>query len=217
MKKINRQNQIIKATENFVRKTLEDNPAHDWWHTFRVWKMTIEIGKKERADLFIVEMAALLHDVEDWKLNKNKNPNGRVNNWLIGCEIDDLIVDKINIVIERVSFKGSAVNSIADSIETKVVQDADRLDAMGAIGITRVFTYGGEKSRAIYNPEKPLKNLVQDLRISDSYSSIHHFYDKLLLLKDLMNTKAAKKIAAVRHTYMLLFLKRFLSEWKDTE
>lgn len=214
---------IIDRTAAFAQEMLIKDPAHDWWHTYRVWKMAAKIAKKESADFFIVEMAALLHDIDDWKnkpqKNKKSTKDGKLpttNNWLVKNKVSPEIINTINDIILNISFKGIGVKSKLNSLEAKVVQDADRLDAMGAIGIARAFTYGGKIGRSIFEPEKPLKLLVKDLQKAESASSIHHFYDKLLLLEELINTQFAKKIAVQRHKLINSYLRQFYNEWHLT-
>lgn len=208
--------ELIKKAAEYAECFLTKDPAHDWWHTFRVWKTAAKIGKKEGADLFIVEMAALLHDIDDWKIDTKKNKTARLKNtnaWLIKNKVDPESIGLINNIILNISFKGSAIKSKVDSIEAKVVQDADRLDAIGAIGIARAFSYGGKIGRRIFHPKIPVRDVTTDLTKSAGVSTIHHFYDKLLLLKKLMNTPTARSMAARRHKFILLYLKEFYSEW----
>lgn len=209
---------IIKKTEKYVKKTLEkEGSGHDWWHIYRVHKMAIHIGKKEKADMFIVELAVLLHDIADWKFNDGDLKAGsrvaRV--WLNDLNIDEGVINHVCEIIEETSFKGAGVKSKMRTIEGMIVQDADRLDAMGAIGIARTFAYGGHKNREIYNPNiKPKIHKTFKQYKNNSGPTINHFYEKLLLLKDLMNTKTAKKIALSRHKYMEEYLERFYQEWE---
>lgn len=208
---------VIRKTTEYVKSELEkDSSGHDWWHIYRVWRNAINIGKREKVDLFTVQLAALLHDIADWKLyDGDDNIGPRVaREWLEKCGVEEDIISHVCRIIKETSFKGAGVKSKIDTIEGMVVQDADRLDAIGAIGIGRTFAYGGHKGRVMYNPSiRPqLHASFEEYRTSQS-PTINHFYEKLLLLKDLMNTKTAKAIAQKRHEFMQLFLDRFLEEW----
>ena len=214
---------IIEKTKEFVKsKLLGEASGHDWWHTYRVWKNAITIGKKEKVDMVIVELAALLHDIADYKFNNGDASTSSkiVEEWLKGLNVDKEIITKVNDIIERISFKGANVKTEKFTNEYAVVQDADRLDAIGAIGISRVFAFGGIVGREIYNPEisvekhdsfEQYKNSIQ------TSTSINHFYEKLLLLKDLMNTKTGKSLAQNRHSYMEEYLNKFMDEWNGKE
>ncbi|MGC9031670.1 MAG: HD domain-containing protein [Minisyncoccia bacterium] len=208
---------IIKKIRERVKKMLQgEATGHDWWHTFRVWKLAKKIGKKEGGDLFIIELASLLHDIQDWKFSKNKAVKvNLIQKWLKELRLDKNTIDHICDIIKNISFKGAGVKNKMKTIEGKIVQDADRLDATGAIGIARCFATGAKLNREIYNPEiKPkFHKTFREYKISKS-TSINHFYEKLLLLKNLMNTKAAKKIAKERHEFMEKFLNRFFKEWE---
>lgn len=208
---------VIKKTEWFVKNTLRnDSSGHDWWHIERVRRNALYIGKHERVDLFVVELAALLHDIADWKFHGGTTEAGakKASEWLRSLHVDEEIVKHIAHIVAEVSFKGAGVKSKIESIEGKVVQDADRLDALGAIGIARCFTYGGYSGVGIYDPqEKPeLHKTFEDYKKSNK-TSISHFYEKLLLLKDLMNTKTGKKLAVKRHRFMETYLREFYDEW----
>lgn len=210
------QNKIIEKTANYAKQKLSgDGSGHDFWHVYRVWKMAIYLAKKEKADLFIVELAALLHDIADWKFNKNEKEGGILSRkWLQGLKIDPEIINKVCDIVDGTSFKGAGVKNKLKSIEGLIVQDADRLDALGAIGIARTFTYNGFKQREIYNPAiKPKLHKTFLSYKKSNGPAINHFYEKLLLLKDLMNTKTAKKIAQHRHLIMEQFLREFYQEW----
>ena len=201
---------ILAMTKAYVRKSMEGDSSHDFLHIERVVRNAREIAKKEKADPFIVEMASLLHDIDDWKFSKGKD---RAKEHLESATLDKKTIAKIMTAINEVSFKGAKVDTTPSSIEGKIVQDADRLDALGAIGIARCFSYGGYKGHAIYDP------LIKP-RLHSSFSqykkarttSINHFHEKLLLLKDRMNTKSGKKLAKRRHAFMLKFLKEFSKE-----
>ena len=205
--------QIISKTIGFVKKRCQgDSSGHDWWHVFRVHKLACYLAQQEQANLFIVEMAALLHDVDDWKFNEMDSQHAAA--WLKTCGIDELSCEKILIVIGQVSFRGAGTTDDTNSIEAMVVQDADRLDAMGAIGIARAFAYGGSKNRMIYNPQQTpvLHSNFEEYKKSDSHT-INHFYEKLLLLKDRLKTPTARGLASQRHEFMEQFLDQFHNEW----
>lgn len=207
---------IINKTKEFVKEKLYgEGSGHDWYHIERVYNLSKYLAKKENADFFIVEMTALLHDIDDWKFSSNNTTDTTTTENFLkisGVTEEDLI--KIIKIIKTMSFKGGVVDSSQDTIEGKVVQDADRLDAIGAIGIARTFAYGGSKNRVIYDPNiKPINfNSLDEVKSSDNHT-INHFYEKLLKLKDLMNTKSAKEIAIARHKYMEEFLNEFYYEW----
>jgi len=211
--------EIIKKTEKFVKSKLYgEESGHDWWHTYRVWQTAKKIGKKEGADLFVVELAALLHDVADWKFQDGADDSiGAMlaKEWLEKFNVNPKTISHICKIIIEISFKGARVKDKVSSIEGKVVQDADRLDAIGAMGIARCFAYGGSKERQIYDPTiKPkMHKSFEEYKKSES-SSINHFYEKLLFLKDRMNTNAGKRIAKERHKFMKQFLDRFFQEWE---
>lgn len=212
---------IVDKTIEYVKKsTRMESSGHDWWHIYRVWRNAIHIGERENADLFVVQLTALLHDIADWKLNDGDlNIGPRLaREWLEKCGVDENIISHVCMIIRKMSFKGAGVNDRIDTIEGMVVQDADRLDAIGAIGIGRAFTYGGYAGRVMYDPdiEPKLHTSFEQYRASPS-PTINHFYEKLLLLKDLMNTKTAKSIAKKRHSFMRKFLKRFLDEWNEKD
>lgn len=204
---------IIKRTERFIRSVFEEeDSAHDWWHIYRVHRMAIEIAAREGGSLFIIEMAALMHDLDDWKLNHTGE--SRIRNWLKSLTIGEDEVGKIIEITEQVSFKGAGTKNNTTSLEAQIVQDADRLDAMGAIGIARTFAYGGSKGRLIYHPEiKPEFHADFNSYKQSEGHTINHFYEKLLLLKDLVNTPTARKIAEERHRFMEEFLDHFYKEW----
>lgn len=209
-------NDILKATEDYVKKELgKDSSGHDWHHIDRVRKNAYMIWSGEqRGDWFIIEMAALLHDIPDEKLNDSEEAGwAKLDSFLAGLPLDQKINEHIKDCIETVSFKGGrAVN--LNSIEAEIVQDADRLDALGAIGIARTFAFGGKKGHPIYDPGLTAREdmTLEEYRSGNS-SSINHFYEKLLKLKDKMNTKQAKKLAEERQSYMEDFLEQFYSEW----
>lgn len=207
---------VIKCTAAYVRKTAVSEGAHDWWHVYRVWRMAKSIGKKERADLFVVELAALLHDIADWKFNDDEGAGPKLaRQWLEKLDVNDSVITHVCSIIQNISFKGGTNKAFMETIEGKVVQDADRLDAIGAIGIGRTFAYGGFKGRPIHDPNiKPQRHASFEEYKKAEGTTVNHFYEKLLLLKDLMNTATAKRIAEQRHKFVEKYLERFFEEWK---
>jgi len=208
---------IIKNTEEFIKNKLSgEGSGHDWWHIYRVWNNALYIGKREKADMFVVQLAALLHDISDWKFNNGDDTVGPklAREWLEKQKVEEEIISHVCEIIKDLSFKGAGVKSQMPTIEGMIVQDSDRLDAIGAIGIARTFAYGGHKNNEMYNPNiKPALHTSFEQYKNNSSSTINHFYEKLLLLKDLMNTETAKKIAEKRHKYMEKFLDEFYKEW----
>ncbi len=213
--------QVIKRTRAYVKKTLQGaEGGHDWFHIERVYHNALLIARGEEVNLFIVELGALLHDIADSKFHDGNEQIGpqKAAAFLQSLEIDEEITDHIVKIIKNISFKSSLDHKGSqkfNSPEFRVVQDADRLDAIGAIGIARAFNYGGFKNRLMYDPDI-LPKLEQD---KESYKkskapTINHFYEKLLLLKDKMNTRTGKKIAKERHVFMEQFLQQFYAEWE---
>jgi uncharacterized protein len=210
------QNSNLKETERYIQNHFEnEGSGHDWWHIHRVRNVALKLAETEGGDKFIVEMAALLHDLDDWKLNIESEIS-KVEKWLDDLNISNYVRKEILEIIGQVSFKGAGVENKAISIEAKVVQDADRLDAIGAIGIARTFAYGGSKGRLIYHPDaKPKMHDNFEEYKKNTAPTINHFYEKLLLLKNLLNTDSAKKLAEKRHGYMEDFLTQFYAEWEN--
>ncbi|MCX6732727.1 MAG: HD domain-containing protein [Candidatus Roizmanbacteria bacterium] len=212
---------LIKHTEAYVKNTLSgEGSGHDWWHIFRVWNTAKKFSKQEGGNLFIIELSALLHDIADRKFNEGDVKKGveKVRIFLISLSLDKKDIDCICEIVKTCSFSSSFLEDgtrrVMSTLEGQIVQDADRLDAIGAIGIARAFAYGGYKNRELYNPNvKPILHATTESYTNKVSHSINHFYEKLLLLKDLMNTKTAKKLAIKRHRYMELFLKEFYGEW----
>ncbi|MGY0039835.1 HD domain-containing protein [Pedobacter sp. NJ-S-72] len=210
---------IKKKTISFVKKTLEGAEAgHDWFHIERVYKTALSINTKEDGDLLIVTLAALLHDIADSKFNNGDEEIGpRVaGDFLKTIGIADHIILQVQQIIKNLSYKASLGKIEFFSKELDIVQDADRLDAIGAIGIARAFTYGGFKNRVLYDPEiQPDLNMSKEVyKNSTAPTIINHFYEKLLRLKDLMKTKTGKELALQRHQFMQLYLDQFYSEWE---
>ncbi|MEQ9266942.1 MAG: HD domain-containing protein [Balneolaceae bacterium] len=209
---------VISLTESYVRNELEgEGSGHDWWHIHRVRNTALTLAKEEQADLFVVELAALLHDIADHKFHDGDDTVGPkvAKKWLQSLNVASSAIDHVCTIIKDLSFKGAKVQTPMKTIEGKVVQDADRLDAIGAIGIARAFAYGGHKNRELYNPEiKPTLHSSFDQYKKDEGHTINHFHEKLFLLKDRMNTKSAARMAENRHLFMEEYVERFLSEWE---
>lgn len=214
--------QILKNTRNFVKTTLQNaEGGHDWFHIHRVVKNSKEIAAGENVDNFIVELGALLHDIADSKFHNGDESVGpkMAREFLKEQQVPHDVIDHVVKIIENISFKGGNIEQEFNSPELDVVQDADRLDALGAIGIARTFNYGGHKGRALYDPAiKPNLNMSKEEYKASTAPTVNHFYEKLFLLKDRMNTETGKKIAERRHQFMELFLEEFYSEWgKDPD
>ena len=212
-------NNLIAETSVFVKSVLRDaEGGHDWFHTERVYKNAMLIAQSEPVDQTIVELAALLHDIADSKFHNGDETIGprMAREFLFSKNVDSVIIEHVVNIVEHMSFKNSLdSNQKFASKEMEVVQDADRLDAIGAIGIARCFNYGGFKSRALYNPEVPPHlNMSKEEYKTAKSPTINHFYEKLLLLKDQMNTKTAQRLAASRHQFMLDYLEQFYEEWE---
>ncbi|MDB5000705.1 MAG: hypothetical protein JWR76_1782 [Mucilaginibacter sp.] len=207
---------IIEQTANFVRHTLRDaEGGHDWWHIHRVWTNAKLIAQIESCDTLIIELAALLHDIADSKFHNGDEEIGpaTAGEFLKSIAIDEETIIHVQQIIRHMSFKASFNKAVFHSKELAIVQDADRLDAIGAIGIARAFTYGGFKAREIYNPNIPPNlNMTKEEYKSTTAPTINHFYEKLLLLKDKMNTETGKKLAQQRHSFMESYLAQFYSE-----
>ena len=208
----------IEKTINFVKKTLENAEAgHDWFHIERVFKTALNINKIEKGDELIVSFAALLHDIADPKFNngdEDLGPNVAAE-FLKSINVDEHIINEVKLIIQNMSFKNSFDETDFSSKEMNIVQDADRLDAIGAIGIARAFTYGGYKNRVLYDPEiKPEQHHSKESYKNTTAPTINHFYEKLLLLKDMMNTESGKAIAEKRHNFMVSYLEHFYSDWE---
>lgn len=210
--------EILDKIAAVVKNRLDgEGSGHDWWHVYRVWKMTRHIGSKEGADMFVAELAALLHDIADHKFHGGDDTVGpAVAKELLSAEnVPGDVTDHVCEIIMTLSFKGAGVVTEMRTLEGKVVQDADRLDAIGAIGIARAFAYGGHKNRPIHIPgERPVLHQSKEAYFKNNGPSINHFYEKLLLLKDRMNTRIGKEIAEGRHHFMEEYLARFLQEWE---
>lgn len=207
---------IIEQTVTFVQDTLKNaEGGHDWWHIHRVWTNAKRIAQSEDCDILTVELAALLHDIADSKFHNGDEEIGpaTAGKFLTSIGIDAQVTHHVQQIIRHMSFKASFDKQGFHSPELAVVQDADRLDAIGAIGIARAFTYGGFKNREIYNPTlQPNLNMTKEQYKTTTAPTINHFYEKLLLLKDKMNTTTGKQLAGQRHAFMENFLTQFYSE-----
>jgi len=209
--------QILQNTITFVKETLKNaEGGHDWFHIERVYKNSLLIARSEKVDEFVVSLGALLHDIADSKFHNGDETVGpRVAaEFLQSQQIETNVIEHVVQIINNISFKGGKMARTFSSKELDVVQDADRLDALGAIGIARTFNYGGFKNRAIYNPDiDPALNMTKEEYKNSTAPSINHFYEKLLLLKDKMNTETGKQFAQQRHEFMEEYLKQFYEEW----
>lgn len=214
--------ELVEETIAFVKETLASaEGGHDWFHIQRVFNNTLLIAKSENVDILVVSLAALLHDIADAKFNEGDESIGpqMAKDFLTALEVPKKIVRHVVNIIENISYKTSLPQSgrkkrAFTSKELAVVQDADRLDAIGAIGIARAFNYGGFKNRAMHDPDIPPNLKMTKAQYKNSQGpTINHFYEKLLLLKDKMNTATGKELAEERHQYMLEFLEQFFKEW----
>lgn len=207
----------ITLTINFVKEKLEGAEAgHDWFHIERVWKLSKKIAEKEGGNLEVIELSALLHDIADPKFhNGDETLALKISkDFLEEIHVNAELIEQVLFVIKNISFKNRAEAPENPPLELQIVQDADRLDAIGAIGIARTFNFGGFKNNLMYHPEiKPNLGMNKEEYKKSNGTTINHFYEKLLLLKDLMNTETAKKIASERHNFMLQFLDEFYKEW----
>ena len=210
--------EIINRTIEFVKSELKDaEGGHDWWHVYRVWKTSKNLAEGEIVDDLIVELGALLHDVADSKFHEGDETVGpkKVLTFFNNIGIEESISSHVIKIIENISFKGGNQKQEFKSLELDVVQDADRLDAIGAIGVARTFNYGGFKNRGLYDPDiKPNLNMTKEEYKNSTAPTLNHFYEKLLLLKDRMNTKSGMALAQKRHDFLELYLDQFLSEWE---
>ncbi|RBN49927.1 HD domain-containing protein [Flavobacterium psychrolimnae] len=209
---------LIDKTILFVKEKLENaEGGHDWFHIERVYKNALLISKNEVCNSGIVQLGALLHDIADSKFHDGDETVGPriARDFLESENVDEEIIAHVVNIIENISYKGGNFEKKFSSIELDVVQDADRLDAIGAIGIARTFNYGGFKNRALYNPNiAPNSSMTKEEYKKNDSPTLNHFYEKLLLLKDKMNTQTGKQIAQERHRYMEGFLAQFYAEWE---
>ncbi|WP_035693109.1 HD domain-containing protein [Flavobacterium sasangense] len=213
--------QIINNTILFVKNQLTHaEGGHDWFHIERVYKNALLIAEEEECDLTVVKLAALLHDIADSKFHGGDESVGpkTARTFLESQNVSEAIISHVIAIIENISFKGGNFEKDFHSKELEIVQDADRLDAIGAIGIARTFNYGGFKNRPLYNPNiQPNLNMSKEEYKNSESPTLNHFYEKLLLLKDKMNTETGKKIAQKRHDFMVTFLSQFYAEWDGQE
>lgn len=212
--------EAIEQTVAFVKGKLSgEGTGHDWFHTERVWKTAVGIARTEGANVYVVELAALLHDIADWKFvdsDERAGPN-EARRWLEQIRVDGQTIAHVCDIIAHLSFKGAGVKTLMTTKEGMIVQDADRLDALGAIGIARAFAYGGFRQREMHNPAVPPEyHSTCEQYKNATGTTINHFFEKLLLLKDTMNTATARAIADQRHAFMEEFLRQFYAEWDGT-
>lgn len=212
---------IINKTILFVKETLKGaEGGHDWWHIYRVWKNSKLINETEQAGSFIIELGALLHDIADSKFYDGNEEIGpqKARVFLESLSVNEGDIEHIVNIIQNISYKGGNFKQNFQSSELDIIQDADRLDAIGAIGIARTFNYGGFKNRELYNPEIPPQlNMSKEEYKNSTAPTINHFYEKLLLLKDKMNTQTGKEIAQQRHLFMKQYLEQFYNEWEGEQ
>jgi len=209
---------IIQSVAGRVQQILDqESSGHDWWHVYRVWQMAKYIASHESADIFIVELAALLHDIADWKLHDGDDTVGpqRAREILAEFGVEQAFIDHVADIIQTMSFKGAGVVDCVKTLEGKIVQDADRLDAIGAIGVARAFAYGGYKNNPMHDLRVPVvMHGSKEAYVKHQGTTVNHSYEKLFLLKDRMNTKTARVIAEQRHEFMQQFVKAFFAEWE---
>lgn len=218
------QQEIILKTQDFIKEKFStESSGHDYWHMYRVWKLAKYIASQEQGvDLFTLELAALLHDIADWKFHKGDEEAGprAAREWLGALGVDEAVIKHVENIIRNLDFKGADVEIRLDTIEGRIVHDADKLDAMGAIGIARAFATGAHFNESFYDPtvEVPTYVSAAEYRVAKGMSGrtvINHFREKLLLLKDRMFTKTAQELAQHRHEIMEQFLEEFFEEWES--
>jgi uncharacterized protein len=209
--------EIIQKTADYVKSQLEgESSGHDWWHIYRVWNNAKLIAREEKCDKFIVKLGALLHDIGDPKFHDGDQAVGPklARKFLKGLGVEEDIIKHVQNIVEKISFTQHVKDAHAETLEAQVVQDADRLDAIGAIGIARAFATGAKFNEIFYDPDvEPGEYISIVKNRTKVHTVINHFYEKLLLLKNLMNTKTGKKIAEARHDYMKKYLDQFFAEW----
>lgn len=209
---------LINKTIHFVKQKLKDSEGgHDWFHIERVYKNALSISKDEVCDIKVLQLGALLHDIADSKFHHGDETIGpkTAREFLESENVEEVTINHVVNIIENISYKGGNFEKNFQSIELDIIQDADRLDAIGAIGIARTFNYGGFKNRPLYNPEiAPNLHMSKEEYKNSEAPTLNHFYEKLLLLKDKMNTETGKEIAQERHHFMELFLSQFYAEWE---
>ena len=209
--------EILARTEAFVRQRMHgDGSGHDWWHVDRVRRTALRLAREEGADHHVVELAALLHDVWDHKLHDGDDTIAprEIRRWLEGIGAEAPVIEHVCDIVAGVSFKGAGVATPMRTAEGAVVQDADRLDAIGAVGIARAFAFGGSRGRPLHDPEtSPEAHATFDAYRASAGGTTHHFHEKLFLLRDRINTDSARRLAEERHRFMEEYLQRFLAEW----
>lgn len=212
---------VVARTEAFVRGRMEgEGSGHDWWHVHRVRRTALRLAREEGADPYVTELAALLHDVADHKFHGGDLAAGprAAREWLEGLGAEPAVVEHVSSIIAGMSFKGAGVPTPMETPEGRVVQDADRLDALGAVGVARAFAYGGSRGRPLYDPGVPPERHDSFAAYQSTASpTLNHFHEKLFLLRDRMNTAAARRIAEGRHRYLEEFVARFLAEWEGRD
>jgi len=215
------QTALVAKTAHFIKDKLSGaEAAHDWWHVYRVWQAAKTIAAKEKGgDMLTVELGALLHDIADWKFHDGDLTAGpkQARAWLKSLSVAEPIAESVVEIVEHISYRGGTNTHVMEILEGKIVQDADRLDALGAIGIARTFTFGGSRGRPLYDPDTPpkqYKDFKEYQAKIEGTPTINHFYEKLLLLKDKMNTPTGRAMAEQRHAYMEAFLAEFYGEWE---
>ena len=209
------EHEIISRAKEYVRELFaKEFSGHDYWHTMRVLKMAERLAAEEQADIFVVQLAALLHDVDDIKLSPNTHEKKEnAVRFMHQVSLEDKMINRVCIIIDEISFAGQSI--LPGTIEGKCVQDADRLDALGAIGIARAFAFGGNHHRVMHDPGiSPNFNMSKEEYRKSNSTTINHFYEKLFQLKELMNTNSGKRLAAEREAFMKDFLKEFMCEWQ---
>jgi uncharacterized protein len=214
------QEEALAKTKEFLQQSHgEETTGHDWYHIERVWNNACRIAKDEQVDMFIVELAALLHDIADWKFTgDDKSGSKAARKWLESINVEESVIQHVCDIIDNLSYKGAGVKDQMKSREGMVVQDADRLDSVGAVAIARTFAYGAWSKRMIYDPKVPpeMHETFEQYKKSKGHS-INHFYEKILLLKDRMNTESGRKIAEKRHRFVEEYLKQFFAEWNGED
>jgi uncharacterized protein len=213
--------EVLARTEAHVRTAMEgEGTGHDWWHVHRVRRMALRLAAEEGADPYVVELAALLHDVADHKFHGGDETAGprAARAWLEGLGAAPAVVDHVCDIVAGLSFKGAGVATPMHTGEGRVVQDADRLDALGAVGIARAFAYGGSRGRPLHDPgAAPAAHDSFEAYRASQGPTLNHFHEKLFLLRDRMNTASARRIAGERHRFMEAFVARFLREWEGAD
>lgn len=211
--------ELISKTASFIQEKFKaEGSGHDWFHIARVWRLAKHIAQSEdQADILVVELGALLHDIADWKFHDGDMEAGSkaARQWLLSQKADEAIIKKVEDIVRSISFKAEGEKLELPSLESRIVFDADKIDAIGATGIARAFAFGGHKGRLLYDPNvKPIRNMTFEQRLKSETHTINHFYEKLLLLKDLMQTETGQQMAARRHKFMEEYLKEFYAEWE---